>query len=324
METVQATIDQNTLSGIKEIENALKNTIVAQETALHHIVVAMVANGHVLLEGVPGIAKTLMAKSLAKSVQGEFKRIQFTPDLLPADIVGTKVYNQQVQNFEIYKGPVFSNFVLADEINRTPAKTQSGLLEAMTEGSVSIGGLSMPLPDPYMVLATQNPLEFDGTYQLPEALVDRFLMKIIIGYPSAAAEKDILKRHHAGTLDNKNNTDAIVPVLTLEALKNLQMAAQSVQVEEHLFNYMVALTSGSRNHEAIELGASPRGTVALLQASKAEALVSGRNYVIPEDVKAVFLPVLRHRLRLKPEFELEGLDIEVVLKQLLQTVEVPR
>lgn len=311
-------------AALHTIETALKQVIVSQEAPLHQLMVAMTASGHVLLEGVPGIAKTLMAKSLATSVRGEFKRIQFTPDLLPTDIVGTKVYNQKEQVFEVHKGPVFSNFLLADEINRTPAKTQSGLLEAMTEGFVSIAGEAIPLPSPYMVVATQNPLEFDGTYQLPEALVDRFLMKIIIDYPTSTAEIDVLKRHHTGVLNNRNATTAIDAVIGLEELSQLQQAAQAVQVEERLFKYMVTLVGSSRTHEAVDLGASPRGTVALMQASKAEALIQGRDYVIPEDIKNVFAPVMRHRLRLKPEFELEGLDVEVVLKQLLLTVEVPR
>lgn len=308
----------------QEILESLKTVIVAQEEVLHQLVVALIARGHVLIEGVPGIAKTLMAKTLSSSVNGDFKRIQFTPDLLPADIIGTKVYNQKSQTFELHKGPIFSNFLLADEINRTPAKTQSGLLEAMTEGFVTIGSEPVALPEPYMVIATQNPLEFDGTYQLPEALVDRFMMKVLVDYPKRESEVSVLKRHHEGILDQKNTVRIGGEAFSLDQLLALQVAAQAVAVESSLFDYMVALVGMTRQHEAIDLGASPRGTVALMQASKAEALMQGRDYLIPEDIKAVFLPVLRHRIRLKPEYELEGLDISSVLMHILQMVEVPR
>lgn len=315
---------QTIIEQLKQIETEIHGVIVSQDDAVHELLVALIAKGHVLLEGVPGLAKTLLAKSLAQTVEASFKRVQFTPDLLPSDITGTKVYNMKEQTFEIQKGPIFTNILLADEINRTPAKTQAGLLEAMTESKVSIAGEPIHLPNPYMVIATQNPLEFDGTYNLPEALVDRFLMKIVMTYPTMADEVAILKRHHTGVLDVHNTVAVITKAITLEQLEAIQTAAAAVTVTDPLFTYICNIVRATRDHEAVDLGISPRGAIALLNASKAEAFLQGRDFIQPEDVKRMAMPTLRHRIGLKAEFEIEGVRGDDVILDLLRSIEVPR
>lgn len=315
---------QTIIEQLKQIENEIHGVIVSQDDAVHELLVALIARGHVLLEGVPGLAKTLLAKSLAQTVAASFKRVQFTPDLLPSDITGTKVYNMKEQTFEIQKGPIFTNILLADEINRTPAKTQAGLLEAMTESQVSIAGEPIHLPNPYMVIATQNPLEFDGTYNLPEALVDRFLMKIVMTYPTMADEVAILKRHHTGVLDVHNTVAAITKSISLAQLEEIQTAAAAVTVSDSLFAYICTIVRATREHEAVDLGISPRGAIALLNASKAEAFLQGRDFIQPEDVKRMAMPTLRHRIGLKAEFEIEGVRADDVISDLLRAIEVPR
>ncbi|AJA48786.1 MoxR-like ATPase [Clostridium pasteurianum DSM 525 = ATCC 6013] len=311
-------------NSIDKITSELKKVIVEQDELIEFSLISLICGGHVLLEGVPGLAKTLMVKALSKIISMEFKRIQFTPDLMPADVTGTKIFNMQTREFELKKGPIFTNLLLADEINRTPPKTQAGLLEAMAENTVSIDGEMISLPSPYMVLATQNPLEYEGTYPLPEALIDRFLMKLVIDYPSIAAEKEVLKRHHQGLhsidLDNYN----LQKVCTAETILKCRREVQSVGIEDSLMKYIVSIISETRNNPLIDIGSSPRGSIAVLECSKAYAAYSGRDYVIPEDIKKVVIPTLRHRIILKPELELEGVNPEQVLSDILSKVKVPR
>ncbi len=318
-------VEKNIVKELAEkIDRELKKVIVEQEELIEQSIISLLSGGHVLLEGVPGLAKTLMVRALAKTLSLDFKRIQFTPDLMPADVTGTKIFNMQTREFELKKGPIFTNLLLADEINRTPPKTQAGLLEAMAEQTVSIDGEMHELPSPYMVFATQNPLEYEGTYPLPEALVDRFLMKIIIDYPSNNAEKEVLKRHNEGfsSIDlNKVNLEAVCKA---EDILKCREQVEKVRVDEELLEYIVKIISETRNNPTIDIGSSPRGSIALLQCSKACAAYNGRDYVIPEDIKKMAVPTLRHRIILKPELELEGVKPEQVLGDILSKVKVPR
>lgn len=307
-----------------KINNELKKVIVEQDELIENSLISLISGGHVLLEGVPGLAKTLMVKALSKTLSLEFKRIQFTPDLMPADVTGTKIFNMQTREFEMKKGPVFTNFLLADEINRTPPKTQAGLLEAMGENQVSIDGEMIQLPYPYMVFATQNPLEYEGTYPLPEALVDRFLMKISIDYPSASAEKEVLKRHNEGFTNINLDKCGLLEVCSAEDILKIREEVQKVSIDDLLLSYIVSIISDTRNNPVIDIGSSPRGSIALLQCSKACALYSGRDYVIPEDIKKMAMPTLRHRIILKPELELEGVKPEQAIKDILSKIKVPR
>lgn len=308
----------------EKITLELKKVIVEQDELIEQSLISLMCGGHVLLEGVPGLAKTLMVRTLSKTLTLDFKRIQFTPDLMPSDVTGTKVFNMQTREFELKEGPVFTNFLLADEINRTPPKTQAGLLEAMAEGTVSIDGEMHKLPSPYMVFATQNPLEYEGTYSLPEALVDRFLMKIIIGYPSMAAEKEVLRRHHEGfsSIDLQNVN--IQALCTAEDIMTVRKAVQEVKVDDSLMAYIVAIVAETRNNPLIDIGSSPRGSIALLQCAKGCAAYYGRDFVIPEDIKRMAIPTLRHRLTLRPELELEGVRVEQVIMDILAKIKVPR
>lgn len=309
---------------VEKIIVELKKVIVEQDELIENSLISLLCGGHVLLEGVPGLAKTLMVKALARSLSVDFKRIQFTPDLMPADVTGTRIYNMQTREFELKKGPVFTNLLLADEINRTPPKTQAGLLEAMAEGTVSMDGEMLPLPSPFMVFATQNPLEYEGTYPLPEALIDRFLMKIIISYPSQGAEKEVLKRHNEGLYGTEMDKCDIVPVCTPELIYFCRDEVKKVQVDDPLMEYIVNIILETRKHPMIDIGSSPRGSIALLQCAKACAAYQGRDYVIPEDIKKMATPALRHRIILKPELELEGTKPELVLTDILSKVKVPR
>lgn len=309
---------------VEAINTELKKVIVEQDELIEHSLISLICGGHVLLEGVPGLAKTLMVRALAKTLAVDFKRIQFTPDLMPADVTGTKVYNMQTRQFELKKGPVFTNFLLADEINRTPPKTQAGLLEAMAENTVSIDGEMHPLPPPYMVFATQNPLEYEGTYPLPEALVDRFLMKVIIDYPALGAEREVLRRHNEGFSMIDLEKSGIRSVCTAEDILKCRDAVQTVKIDDALMEYIVNIVAETRNNGMIDVGSSPRGSIALLMCSKACAAYYGRDYVIPEDIKKMAIPTLRHRVILKPELELEGIKPEQVLADILSKVKVPR
>jgi len=309
---------------IEAIKKEIKKVIVAQDACIDDLLVALLADGHVLIEGVPGVAKTLLAKAMAKTMALDFNRIQFTPDLLPSDITGTKVYDFHEKQFNLMPGPVVTHVLLADEINRTPAKTQAGLLEAMTETSISVSGESIDLPSPYMVIATQNPLEFDGTYALPEALVDRFLVKVVMSYPERNDEIEVLKKHHKGELQPNNVVLNINSVCSKEDVLALQGLVKNIEVKEEVLAYMSDVVRQTRQHEAIDIGASPRGTIALLNASKAYAVLQRRTYVIPEDVKRMALPVLRHRVFIKPEVEIEGVLPDHIITDILSHVDVPR
>lgn len=301
-----------------------RKALVGQESVFQEMVIALLARGHVLLEGVPGTAKTLAAKTLAHLIRADFKRIQFTPDLMPSDIVGTQVYDVTSGKFYLKRGPVFTNIVLADEINRAPAKTQAALLEAMEERQVTIEGERYPLPEPFMVLATQNPIEYEGTYPLPEAQLDRFMFKVCVDYPSSDAEVEVLRRYHAG-FDAHHLADAgIAPVLDPAQLAELRTEINRVIVEEGVLNYIAAISGASRSAGDLALGGSPRASIALLLGAKALSAMQGRSYVIPDDVKALTLPVFRHRILLKPEAEIEGLNADLAMNRALAAIPVPR
>ena len=309
---------------VEEAKLQLKKVIVEQDEVVELSIISLLSGGHVLLEGVPGLAKTLMVKTLSKILSVDFKRIQFTPDLMPADITGTKIFNLQSREFELKKGPIFTNFLLADEINRTPPKTQAGLLEAMGEYTVSVDGEMIELPEPYMVFATQNPLEYEGTYPLPEALVDRFMMKILIGYPSRAGEKSILKNYSEGFSSTKLEKCNLEAVCSAEELLHFQEEVSKVIIDDALLDYIVNIVAETRKNPTIDIGSSPRGGIALLKCSKACAAIYGRDYVIPEDIKKMAVPTLRHRITIRPELELEGFKPEQALKDILSQVKVPR
>ncbi len=302
----------------------VSKVVVGQGEVLRQIFAGLLANGHVLIEGVPGIAKTLMAKALARALGLNFSRIQFTPDLMPSDVTGTMVYEMQSATFRFKRGPIFTNILLADEINRTPPKTQAALLEAMEERQVTVDGTPHLLPKPFFVLATLNPIEYEGTYPLPEAQLDRFLLKVIVDYPDENHEREILLHSHKGVDIHRRVEMEVQPVADAEKVLAAQAAVDNVTVVEEVFNYIASLVRQSRQLFAIRLGASPRAGVYWLRVSKAWAALQGRDFVIPDDVKNVAKPILRHRLILKPEAELEGLTPDAVIDGLLDSVPVPR
>ncbi|MBW4042396.1 MAG: MoxR family ATPase [Acidobacteria bacterium] len=295
--------------------------VVGQEAAVSGLIVALLARGHVLLEGVPGVAKTLLVRSLSASLALDTKRVQFTPDLMPGDVSGSTVFDAGTGRFDFRPGPVFTNLLLADEINRTPPKTQSALLEAMEERQVTVDGVSRPLPDPFLVAATQNPVEYEGTYTLPEAQLDRFLMKIVLDLPPREQEVDILVRH-AGGFDPRD-LSALRPVLTPEQLRAARAAVREVRVTDDVLGYVVDLVRGTRSAPSVQLGVSPRGATALLAASRAWAWLRAAPALTPDHVQDMALPVLRHRIRLRPEAELEGVSVDAVLRSIIATVQVP-
>lgn len=314
------------LSGLQQcveaIRTEIRKVIVGQDAMVELLLVAMFSKGHVLIEGVPGVAKTLTAKLLAKTIQADFKRLQFTPDLMPSDVLGTSVFNPKTTEFEFKRGPVFSNIVLIDEINRAPAKTQAALFEVMEERQVSIDGKTYPMQEPYLVLATQNPIEQEGTYRLPEAQLDRFLFKIVVSYPSVDEEILILKAHQQDDLVTQlNHVQSVVNGEQLIAFREL---IRKVHVEEKILQYLAHVAQETRANASLFLGASPRATVGLLMASKALAAIRGRDFVTPEDVRIIALPTLRHRLILTPEREMEGVDVDETIKQIVDKIEIPR
>jgi MoxR-like ATPase len=307
---------------VEAIRSEIKKVIVGQDAMVELLLVAMFSKGHVLIEGVPGVAKTLTAKLLARTIDAEFKRLQFTPDLMPSDVLGTSVFNPKTTEFEFKKGPIFSNIVLIDEINRAPAKTQAALFEVMEERQVSIDGKTYPMNEPYLVLATQNPIEQEGTYRLPEAQLDRFLFKIVVSYPSLDEEILILKAHQEDDL--KVQLDNVQSVVKGEQLIAFRELIRKVHVEEKVLQYLALIAQETRANASLFLGASPRATVGLLMASKALAAIRGRDFVTPEDVRIVALPTLRHRLILTPEREMEGVDVDDMIKQIVDKIEIPR
>ena len=314
------------LDDVKEkvdaVKNEIKKVIIGQDNFIEMLIASLFARGHILVEGVPGVAKTITAKLFAKCIKTDFSRIQFTPDLMPSDVLGTSVFNEANRDFEFKKGPIFSNIVLIDEINRSPAKTQSSLFEVMEERQVSIDGYEFPFDDPFMVLATQNPIEQEGTYELPEAQVDRFLCKIKVNYPALEDEITMLTQKHERI--EKPDLDQIEAVLTPKDLAEIQKKINSIKVEEKIIKYIAQIVHETREHQYLLLGASPRASIAVLQLAKSFAAMKGRDFVIPEDVKKALLPVLNHRLILAPEREMEGISIEQVIDLIQQSVEIPR
>lgn len=307
---------------IEKLRHEIAQVIVGQEQAVDLVLTCILANGHVLIEGVPGVAKTLLARLIARLVDAQFSRVQFTPDLMPSDVLGTNIFNVKTQEFEFHQGPVFSDIVLVDEINRAPAKTQAALFEVMEERQVSMDGATYPMGELYTILATQNPVEQEGTYRLPEAQLDRFLMKVTMGYPSADDELEILKRHEQRT-DLVKLSD-VNPVLTKEEVLLLRSYMNDVVIDESLLRYITQIVQQTRSSRAVYLGASPRASVAMLQASKAYALLQGRDFVTPEDIKAVTPSILQHRLVLTAEAEMEGYTAYKVAMKLIDKVEVPK
>jgi MoxR-like ATPase len=319
----QSRVDLNLLNeSVSAIKSEIGKIIVGQEQMIDLLITAILADGHVLIEGVPGVAKTLTAKLLAKVISVNFSRIQFTPDLMPSDVLGTSVYNIKKSEFEFRSGPIFSNIVLIDEINRAPAKTQSALFEVMEERQATVDGTTYKLPPPYIVVATQNPIEHEGTYRLPEAQLDRFLFKIVVNYPDMDQEVAIISGHHSR--QGHAPLSEVRPILTAEQILQYRSTIQKVHLELNLLQYIASIVLETRNNPSLFLGGSPRASVAILNSAKAYAALNGRDFVTPEDIKFVALPVLRHRVILTPDKEMEGLTTDNVIKQIIDKIEVPR
>ncbi len=310
------------LESISAIKNELGTVIVGQSKMIDQFLVAILANGHVLLEGVPGVAKTITAKMIAKTMQIGFSRIQFTPDLMPSDILGTSVYDLKKSEFEFKKGPIFSNLILIDEINRAPAKTQAALFEVMEERQITMDGTGYVLETPFLVIATQNPIEQEGTYRLPEAQLDRFLFKINIDYPNVEEEITIIQREHK--LQNNGKLENIKAILSGSDIKNYQSLVKQVVIEPELIEYIANIVMNTRENAFLYLGASPRASIAILNASKGFAALRGRDFVTPEDIKEAAIPVLQHRVIVTPEREMEGISSVEIIKQIIESVAIPR
>lgn len=309
-------------SKLDEVRREVKQVIIGQDRMIDLLLVSILSGGHSLIEGLPGLAKTLSAKILAKTIHGDFKRIQFTPDLMPSDVTGSSILDLKSNEFEFKKGPIFGNIVLIDEINRAPAKTQAALFECMSEQQVTVDGQTYTLPDPFVVFATQNPIEHEGTYRLPEAQLDRFLFKIDIDYPGYDQELQILKEHHLQRERNKEET--IKAVVTKEEINAFAQLVRQVFVHADVMKYITQIVVQTRNHPNLSLGASPRASIALLESSKSLAALSGRDFVTPEDIKYLASAVLSHRVQLTPEKEMEGFSTDYIVGQIVESVEIPR
>jgi MoxR-like ATPase len=314
------------LSGLSESVDKIKaeigKIIVGQDKLVSYLIAAILSDGHVLIEGVPGVAKTLTAKLIAKTISVAYSRIQFTPDLMPSDILGTSIYNLKISEFTFNKGPIFSNIILIDEINRSPAKTQSALFEVMEERQVTMDGVTHPMSKPFVVLATQNPVDQEGTYRLPEAQLDRFLFKIEVGYPSHEEEYEIIKGFHSRK--GINDLSQIATVLSAADIEIYRSMIKSIHIDENLIKYIAHIVNNTRNNASLYLGASPRASLAILTASKAFAAMKGRDFVTPEDIQQAAYPVLGHRIMLTPEKEMEGIKTENVIQEIIKNIEVPR
>jgi MoxR-like ATPase len=307
---------------LDKLKSEMGKVIVGQEQMIELLIAGILADGHILIEGVPGVAKTLTAKLLSRSIDVGFSRIQFTPDLMPGDVIGSSIFNPREMVFQFRPGPIFSNIVLIDEINRAPAKTQAALFEVMEERQITVDGQTMHMNQPFLVIATQNPIEQEGTYHLPEAQLDRFLFKIRVDYPNEADEVIVVLKHHEhlGAL----MSDIVKPVLNAAVIANLRRLVSSIHVDEKLIRYIVSVVASTRQHKSIYLGASPRASIGILQSSKAIAAMNGRDFVVPEDILYVMPAVLRHRLVLSPEKEMEGGTTDDVIKEIIQSSEIPR
>ena len=322
-DTAQALPSIDLRAALAAVRIEVAKAVVGQDAAVTGLTIALLAGGHVLLEGVPGVAKTLLVRTLSQALDLETRRIQFTPDLMPGDITGSLVYDSKSGEFEFREGPVFTNILLADEINRTPPKTQSALLEAMEERQVSVDGQTRPLPVPFMVAATMNPIEYEGTYTLPEAQLDRFMLKLVLTVPERAAETEILTRHAAGFNPRDLRAAGVTPVLDAHRLALAQADVARVGASADVIGYIVELARATRQSPSVKLGVSPRGATALLAASKAWAWLQGVSAITPDHVQSMVLPVMRHRIQLRPEAELEGVSPDVILRSILQQVQVP-
>lgn len=307
---------------VETLKGEIAKVVVGQEQMVELLLTAVLADGHVIIEGVPGVAKTLTAKLLSKSISVGFSRIQFTPDLMPSDVIGTSIFNPKETSFQFKKGPIFSNIVLIDEINRAPAKTQAALFEVMEERQVTVDGQTYPLAAPFMVVATQNPIEQEGTYHLPEAQLDRFLFKINVTYPTLEQEFRILFNHHHTTLNSM--LDEVTSVISAVQIDALRKQVRTIRIEEKLISFITSIVANTRNHKSIYLGASPRASIGILNGAKALAAMRGRDFVTPEDIIYIIPPVLRHRIVLTPDKEMEGASTDDVITQVIQGVEVPR
>lgn len=309
-------------TAVEQVRAEIAKVLVGQQVVVDMLMVGILSNGHILLEGVPGVAKTLTAKLVAKVIDAGFSRVQFTPDLMPSDVLGTSIFNQKTSEFEFRNGPVFSNIILIDEINRAPAKTQAALFEVMEERQVTVDGKTHRMSEPYMVIATQNPIEQEGTYRLPEAQLDRFLFKLTVDYPSLDDEINILLNHHEQRVSA--DLSQISAVLKPEAIKLFKTLIAQVHVEPEMLKYIAELVNQTRQHPSIYLGASPRASVAIMVTAKAFAAMNGRDFITPEDVKYMAAPVMRHRIILTPESEMEGISADEIIKEIVSKVEVPR